>query len=323
VLEALGEAAHGARQLGVDRVLGALRRRRVVGLVEDEERSRTLVLQPVAQRGGVRLVAQERVREDEEIVRRERVDGVPALPPAVGDEGPIEHREGEAKAGVELVAPLEDHGGRARHHDLADLLAHQELAQDEARLDRLADADLVGDEQVHPGEEERLPEGLELVGLRLDAGAIGRLEEPGIGRRDAVPPLDVQVRREPPRVVEALRHDAAPGRGAEDAGVDLALPEDRERSALRVVVEARKLDEGLLVAGRRGCHRLDEVLAQTDADDLPGLRGDGGLRHGLQPYQRPPGQGIGTATAARPALRAPWPAPAGRSRTPRWGSPPC
>ena len=58
----------------------------------------------------------------------------------------------QAEAAVQLVAPLEDDRGRAGDDDLPHPLPHQELADDEARLDRLAQAHVVGDEQVHPGE---------------------------------------------------------------------------------------------------------------------------------------------------------------------------
>jgi hypothetical protein len=57
-----------------------------VGLVEDEEGGDAGELaEPVAQRGGVGLVAQERVRDDEAGVGGPRVDAVAALAAAGGD----------------------------------------------------------------------------------------------------------------------------------------------------------------------------------------------------------------------------------------------
>src|SRR5690606_29000872 len=105
----------------------------------------------------------------------------------------------------------------------------------------------------------------------LDARAVGRLKERGIGRGDAVPAQRVEVGREQLGPIEAALGHVLPARAAEDPGVDLTLPQDLERIAERVVFEARERDEGRLavVAGRGDA--LDEVLARADADDLAGL----------------------------------------------------
>ena len=83
----------------------------------------------------------------------------------------------QAEPAVEFFAPLEQHGRRAGDDDVPDLLAQEQFAGDEAGLDGLAQADVVGDEQVHARQPERLAQGLELVGVEANAGSERRLEE--------------------------------------------------------------------------------------------------------------------------------------------------
>jgi len=271
VLEAGREVADGLRESRVDGVLRPRGGRGVVRLVEDEKRAGLEVAQPVAERAGVGLVAQERVREDEPRVSRERVDAIAPLAPAGENEIAVEDREGEAEAAVELVAPLEDDRGRAGDDDLLHPLPHEQLADDEPRLDRLAQAHVVRDEEADAGHPERLPERLELVGLDLDSGTEGGLHEARVGRGDAVPAEGVKVGREELCGVEAVLPHRRPARAARDGRVDLALPENGKLFALRVVVEAGEADERLLGGAGGRSDLLDEPRARADADELAGL----------------------------------------------------
>ncbi len=81
-------------------------------------------------------------------------------------------------------------------------LRMQQLAADEHGFDGLAQAHVVGDEQVDPWQEQGLAERLKLVGIQPDAGPEGRLEQPGVGGRDAVPPQGIQIGGESPCRVE-------------------------------------------------------------------------------------------------------------------------
>ena len=105
----------------------------------------------------------------------------------------VEDLEGQAEAALQFVLPLEEHRRRAGDDDFADLLAEEQLAGDQPGLDGLAQADVVGDEQVDPRQQQGLAQRLKLVGVEPDAGAERRLEQPGVGGRDAVPPEGVQV----------------------------------------------------------------------------------------------------------------------------------
>ena len=106
-------------------------------------------------------------------------------------------------------------------------------------LDGLAEAGVVGDEEVDARQTERLAQRLHLVGVDLDAGAERRLEEVRIGGRDAVPAQRVEEGRELARSVEALGGEVLPTLFLEDPAVELVVPEHVEGLALGVVVRAR------------------------------------------------------------------------------------
>ena len=143
----------------------------------------------------------------------------------------------------------------------------------EAGLDRLAEADVVGDEQIHPGQAQGLSERLELVGVDANAGPERRLEQVRIGRGDAVPLERVQVGREELRRIEPAARDRLPGLALDDLiEIDFLLPEHLERLPLGVVVQARQPHQRRVVAGALGDDFLDEVLTLANTDKLTGHR---------------------------------------------------
>ena len=81
----------------------------------------------------------------------------------------------------QLPLPLLGQVRRAEHGQPPDLAAVQQLAGDERRLDGLADADVVGDQQAHRVELERHHQRHELVGPRLDGDAAEAAERAGGG----------------------------------------------------------------------------------------------------------------------------------------------
>jgi hypothetical protein len=150
------------------------------------------------------------VRDDEAGVRGPGVDAVAALAAAGGHVVAVEDDEGEAEALLHLLLPLAHDRGRAGDDDPAHALAQEHLAEDEAGLDGLAEADVVGDEEAHARHGQGLAQRLELVVLDLDAGAVRGLEEFGRGRGDAAPAQGVQVGGEQLGAVEAAAGDALP-----------------------------------------------------------------------------------------------------------------
>ena len=121
------------------------------------------------------------------------------------------------------------------------------------------------------GQTQGLAQGLHLVGVDLDAGAEGGLEQVGVGRRDAVPAQGVEEGGELPRRVEPFRREIGPALFLEDQAVDLVVPVDLEALALGVVVSAGETHE-------RGCrsvgyHLLDQPAAGANQDQLTRFRG--------------------------------------------------
>ena len=108
-----------------------------------------------------------------------RLPGVgrePALPPHPGQVLPVEDLEPETEPLLHFALPLFKHRRRGRDDDGADLLAEQQLASDQAGLDGLAQPGVVGNEQVDPGELQRLAQRFHLVRIDADAGPEGGLE---------------------------------------------------------------------------------------------------------------------------------------------------
>ena len=142
-------------------------------------------------------------------------------------------------------------------------------------LDRFAEADVVGDEQVYARQPQGLAERLELVGVDADAGAERRLEKWRIGRGDAVPAQRVQVGAEEPCLVESALADGAPRFLVQDARVELVFPNGVERLSLRVIVHTCEMHHGVAAAVAPWLDFLDEPRARSGTHHLSGLRSAG------------------------------------------------
>ena len=77
---------------------------------------------------------------------------------------------------LQLARPLLDEMGRAQDRETIRLAAIDQLAQDQAGLDRLADADIVRDQQAHDGKAQRHQQRHELIGTRFEAQPRRRAE---------------------------------------------------------------------------------------------------------------------------------------------------
>ncbi|CAB4967904.1 unannotated protein [freshwater metagenome] len=183
VLAPVGEVAHCHRPLRVDGVGPATgdgrraRRCNVVGLVDDEDVER----EPLAGLRGAGLrvgVAQQSLGphlrqpchahdHPREHLERVRVQAVGA--PHLGEQLAVDDREVEPELVAHLVLPLQRQAGRAHDDDRARPVAQQQLLNDEARLDRLAKPDIVGEQQVGTGCRQGTPQWLKLVCLDVDS----------------------------------------------------------------------------------------------------------------------------------------------------------
>ncbi len=155
------------RELGGDRVGSRRRRRGVVGLVEDQERtgSDQIAAQPVAEVRRVFLILDQVVGDDEPVVGPPGIDIVASLLTNPVDVSSVDDLKEQAEPGLHLFPPLQKHGGRTADDDVGHLAAEQELARDEPCLDGLAEPHAIRHEQVDPRHAERHAERFELVML--------------------------------------------------------------------------------------------------------------------------------------------------------------
>src|SRR5262245_23388689 len=84
-------------------------------------------------------------------------------------------------------------------------MAKHQLQQHEAGLNRLAEANVVRDEQVDARHLDRANDRIELIALDLDAAAERRLELTGIGDRGGAPSDRVEEGLEVRRLIETFR----------------------------------------------------------------------------------------------------------------------
>ena len=128
MLEASGQVANRAGELGFDSVASAARGGSVVGLVEDQQAPGQHRPQPLAQRVRVARVDQQVVGDQEAAVGAPRVDTKAALPAHAREIRPVETLEDESEAVLQLALPLLQHRRRRRDDDGVGLPAQEQLA---------------------------------------------------------------------------------------------------------------------------------------------------------------------------------------------------
>ena len=281
VFKAAGEIADDASELRVDGVARAAGGGGVVGFIEDEQRVRRQGAEPVAHRSAVVFVDEQLVRDEEARVSGPGVDAEAAFLADAFHVGAVHDLEDQAEAGFEFVFPLQQHRGRAGDDDVVDATAQQQFGGDESCFDGLAEADVIGDEEVDARHEQRLAQRLELVGIDADTSAEGRLEEARIGGGDAVPAQAVDVGAEEADLIKAFGADAFPGVFTDDFGAQLHFPDDLGTHPLGVVIDTGEAEQGTDAGG--GLDRFDQVMAGADLDDIArfrelGAAHEGGLR---------------------------------------------
>ena len=272
MLESVREAADRPRELTVDRIARAAGRRRVMSLVENQQRSGAEVLQQVAQAADVGFVRHQRMGDEEARSGRPWARAISALAPQDVEVLAVDDREGEPELRFEFVLPLADHPGRGGDEDEVDPPAKQQFAHDQSRLDGLAGADVVGDQQIHPREAQRFLEGEKLIGVLMNAGPERRLEQVPVGRCGGVPAESAEVGGKDARIVGPQLGDVRPPLVDQDLGVEFGVPKDRDSFTLGVVVDAGEAD--CVQAADQG-PILDEPTARTNANEFTRLRYSG------------------------------------------------
>ena len=113
-------------------------------------------------------------------------------------------------------------------------MAQEELLDDQTGLDRLAQADVVRQEEIRAWRLQGTAQRLELVGLQARPGAEGRLVLPRIRRGDCTPADGIDERTDRVRVVEGGGADRLGQALVRQDGVPvLQFPEDVELLPMR------------------------------------------------------------------------------------------
>jgi hypothetical protein len=195
------------------------------------------------------------------------VDPITALAPRRRDVVAIEDDEAEPEPGFHLFLPLQQHARRRGDHDGIDPTTEQQLARDETCLYGLAEADIVGDEEVDPRKLQGLAQRLKLISVNLDASSKRRLEQRRIGRGDRRPTQRVQVGRECSRLIEPVAANSGPEIVPEDFRIQLGIPEQFETFALSIILNARQAHQRRIPRSRRRDGFLDQPMPVTCANE--------------------------------------------------------
>ena len=137
---------------------------------------------------------------------------------------------------------------------------------DEPGLDGLAEADVVGDQQIDARQPQGLAQGKELIGVEPDAGAERRLQQIAVGGGGGAPADRAQIGGEHLGAVGPAASDLRPGVVLDDARTDLGVPQHLDLLALRVVGDAGETQRGEI--GLAVVDRLDQPRPAAHFDEL-------------------------------------------------------
>ena len=160
-------------------------------------------------------------------------------------------------------------------------MPQEQFLDDEPGLDRLAETDVIGEEQVGAGRAESTAERFELVRLDVHARPERRLVAVGVGTSDSSPAHRVDEASEGLRVIESVGVDGvgkALRRG--DGVTDFEFPHDASCSPRRSFIQRLEVDDmvelGNRLVGRAPRKALgldigDGPRRATNLDDLTGF----------------------------------------------------
>lgn len=188
----------------------------------------------------------------------------------------------ETELVAHLVLPLQRQARRAHDHRGPSAVSQQQLLDNETGFDRLAEADVVSQQEVRARSTERPSKRFELVGLDVHTRPEWRLVAVRISSRDRTPTQSVDEPRERRRVAERLGGDAVRqtlSRG--DRVANLEFPDHAQRLVEAILVQrlqvhhVRKLRRGLIgwAAGKAlRLHVRNRPRRPANLGDLAGLR---------------------------------------------------
>ena len=202
---------------------------------------------------------------------RSRVDGEgvgfePVRPPELPELGGVHDREAEAELGLHLLTPLERERRRADDDDAPCPVPEQHLLHDQAGFDRLAEAHVVGDEQVDPRHGESAGDGFELVLLDRDTGPERGLKRPGVGAGDGA--QRTALRKAPSCCGSSQLAAVTDGNWVAETisrpgSISQATVSSSPRSSSLTLVRVTRVRPGSLVAASSSCGWLLVLTAAT------------------------------------------------------------
>jgi hypothetical protein len=98
---------------------------------------------------------------------------------------------------------LQGHGRGRRHQHEVDPPSQQKFADHQRCLDGLTQADIVGNQQIHPWKAKGFTQRRQLIGIEADACAERGLEQVAVGCSGSAPFNGAKERREHLSVVSA------------------------------------------------------------------------------------------------------------------------
>ena len=145
-------------------------------------------------------------------------------PPQLTDAVPVYDLERKAKLGLQLILPLYRHRRRRSDHDEVHPAPEQELTCDQARFDRLAEADIVRNQQVDARQTQRFAQREKLVGIEPDPRAEWRLKQVTVSGCRGSPSNCPDVRRQDVGAVGMTDANASPFILVENSLTNLSIP---------------------------------------------------------------------------------------------------
>jgi hypothetical protein len=158
VLKALGKLAHIPRELARYRVSRSTGGSRMMRLVDDKQRARPKLAKNIPQARDVCLFGQQAMGNDKPRTGAPWVDRKTAKPSQLADALAIDDVERQTKLAFEFVLPLDRHCRRRGDDHEINAPPQQQLTCDKASLDCLAEANVVRDQEIHPGQSQCLAE---------------------------------------------------------------------------------------------------------------------------------------------------------------------
>ena len=190
----------------------------------------------------------------------------------------VDQAEIETELLEHLDSPLLLQRGRTDDQHGAGAVPEQQLLDDKPRLDGLAQADVVGDEQVDPSHVDGANQRVELEVFDADATAERRLQEPAVGVGGRTPTHSIQEGLEGVRVV--LARDRRQAGAFDDLRARLDLPDDLEFLAEPILVDGREGHESFVLVSYWQHGRFDisnNPLTPANFDKLTRFRVASGI----------------------------------------------